>query len=365
MKKTVKRLFALLLVLCLLSAEFPAAVFAAGTSIDVSQSAGNTSNQSQNSTATPLEDEGVKIVYNLASGFGSWENLVKVSLEKTNNFWSHAVTTGYSASVVRKYGGNNYLEITHPWVGAISAFQIYVPVEGTYDLSVTHGILKTADTFNVYVVRGAEYYEGSCSSAYAVAGNGFSNTAISNALKNAVAYNDSLATDAAVVQMEGFSCYDASKSSISAKSSACGSVKLEAGYHLVVLSSSEKGNADDNLTAYVRSFTLTGGDGVAVMKMSAAAEKTVLMPGGKTQINVSAYLSNPSVTGLTYTYVSDNQNVAIVSAEGVVTAVAEGTTQIMVNAVVDGKTVGSRKVDITVRMPDLTGLKLVYDLKAT
>ena len=367
MKKMVKRLFALLLVLSMLSAEIPTSVFAAGTSAQEttgtsssSQNSGSTSNSAQSSAVA--SGDGVKIVYNLIAGFKAEQYAVRASLESTNNFWGHAVTTKYSEDAVRMRSNHLYMDVA---VNGFSAYVINVPVSDTYDLQINYGALANGGEADVFLIRNAENYLGAASYPNGDNKYPYKNSLIKTAYEGAVALDSANADSAAALNVGAINCYNTAGTTASPVSSgdkSFGEVYLEAGTHLVVFRATASHASDGEANIHVRRITLSAGDGAVVMKMTSSVGKDVIMPNVTTQITATAYLSNPSVTNLVYTYTSSNPAVATVSESGVVTGVAEGTTEITVAAVLDGKTLATSKQTVTVRMPDLTGYKFVYDL---
>ena len=361
MKKTMKRVFCLLLVVCMLSAEFPASVFAADP---VSAGTGSTTGTSQNSSqSTPsTTTEGVKVVYNLSKYHSGTNSMTSTTLTKTNNFWSHAVSTVYSTTNVRRHVAE-CAEITLKKNG-FSAYQIYVPADGEYDLSISRGTMRLGGEAEVYLVRDAATCAGT-PNPNTYKHTGFSNTLVSNKIKNAVAYNAADADTAAAVKFGTVNC-DSTASGSVVKNFATipqGTVKLEKGYHLVVLKGIN-GFDQSNVVLYIRSFILSSGNGSALMHKDITADKTALMPGSKAQITAKAYLSNPDVAGATFRYYSADTNVVKVDDNGLVTGVAEGQTKVTVSILHDGVVLDAHDIEFTVRNPVLTGSVFMYDFNA-
>ena len=362
MKKTMKRVLTFMLVLCMLATEFPASVFATGSASADSSTSTDVTQNTTTTTDTDAPSEGVKIVYNFSNGFSDGQTLTNITMADTNNFWSHAVSTiNGTSNLAKNQAGCAKLGFA---VGGISAYQIYVPADGEYDFSITRGTYKAGGEGEVYIVRDAATCEGTPSSS-SYKHTGFSNTLIKSKIDAAVDYNSEEAATADAVKFGILNCDTTSTgNAISGfESIPYGKIKLTKGYHLVVLKGKDK-LGQSNVSLYFRNFTLSAGNGSALMHNDVTVDKSVIMPGGKAQITAKAYLSNPDVSGATFRYYSSNTAVATVDDNGLVTGVAEGEVKITVSILHNGVVLEAHDVAITVRNPVLTGSVFKYDFNA-
>lgn len=358
MKWNLKRVLSLLLVVCMLMAEVPASVFAAESQSD-STSNSQTSAQNETSSQSNTDTNNVKIVYsmNLQDDYPSLAvannaTMQGIKLANTNNFWGCFWSRADMYWNKNKYG---QMKFNASGAGRYNALEVYVPVAGDYNLSIGYGKSKSGVDAEVVVLRDSDTYVAS-NTQYLVA----------QGISNAVAEDADNADAANAVNMGVVDCHDASATILTYTNDSVGTVHLEAGKHLIAIYGPESFAYEGGSSFYLRDITLTAGDGsdAALMQMNAEAGMDTLMPDTTTQITATAYLSNPDATGLEFTYISSDNNVATVSDSGVVKAIAEGTATITVAAVFNGKTLKTEVIPITVRNPDLSGLKIVYDLDA-
>ncbi|MBD0383788.1 OmpL47-type beta-barrel domain-containing protein [Paenibacillus sedimenti] len=108
-----------------------------------------------------------------------------------------------------------------------------------------------------------------------------------------------------------------------------------------------------------QSFTFQVKASVVLAQAALSADITTLQIGENTATRLSGTLSNGSQADLsnaTVVYSTSNSAVATVDAQGNVTAVAEGTAQVMASVTLNGVTVGSNSVVITVKKPLAAGV---------
>jgi len=119
------------------------------------------------------------------------------------------------------------------------------------------------------------------------------------------------------------------------------SVTLEGNkeYSLAFTPTEKIGNSGNTIYIYRTNFTPT--DNPASVVLTATADKTALVVGDTAKATASASLSNEGMykldtAGGKVTYESLNENVATVTADGDITAVADGTATIKAKTTIDG-----------------------------
>ncbi len=332
MKKTMKRLLALLLVLCMLSAEFPASVFAVDSSSSSSTSTGSNSTGDTGSTVDTA-DTGVKIVYRYDAGLSQSKYVRSVtSYDQTNSFW-HYYTDGGFAS------GDNRISIDTAYGiecwssrGSWLALKINVPVDGTYTIT-------------------QEYYKE-----------------YSNVAKDVGVYilsGDTAAADVAAALTDnnkvGSFDVDSAETKVSTSTTFDETKALTAGDYIVVYKVIASNASGGNYMG-IGDLTLSSGTGAAVMNLESSVNKTDLRSTETVQIVNAVTLSDPASTqSAAMTYVSSNSAVVTVDSNGIVTGGdISGTASITVTATLNGSTV-TDTLTFSVTALDKTDTKITYD----
>ena len=134
---------------------------------------------------------------------------------------------------------------------------------------------------------------------------------------------------------------------------------IEAGEHYIIFHNNGVKHSDNGKNSQARIYTVTisGGDGLSpVIKNVTVTESLTLGESGKITATASSELSNYSTDAenVTFTYASSDDDVAEVSSDGTISAIAEGSAEITVTATSDSSKAthsATRTVTVNVTAP--------------
>lgn len=129
-------------------------------------------------------------------------------------------------------------------------------------------------------------------------------------------------------------------------------VELTEGAHtftLSVIGRNPKATAGSNYSMYAAGLTLTPMPGPAALQLSAVPSKSLLLLNETAQIQTSVSMSDgTAVTQPVYRFTSDNESVATVSTEGVITSRGKGTATITTTVeAAEGTAVQTSNITVT------------------
>ncbi len=327
-----KRFLSLLLVLCLLLAEFPLSAFAVGESSSAGNSGSETDNSGTSLTATG--DSGYKVIYDWDRNLKYKDQVAAVTYANSLGFWEYYADTVYDGDsatnerfiINTNYGITSAGGSPNDWI----ALKIYVPVAGDYKMTQEYTSRYNGGTFSAYILPGST----------AVAD-------ITDALDGATA-------------LGSFDCWASAETKSSVD---FGTVNFtQAGEYLYVLKTTGRNSSSTNSGRYIYlgNTTLDGGSKLTAMKLMPTLSASQAKEGDKVQISVAAYNSDGTACTPSYTYTSLTPAIATVDATGLVSTLTPGTAKIKVSATVEGIT-QSAEVEFTVSSMAASGYRVIYD----
>ena len=256
------------------------------------------------------------------------DRLEKVGYPETYGFWSyHSVKPGLNINTFRTAGyGMQIGTSKNQWV----AFNIKVPVAGTYKASLLHNVGTSGGLGRIYIFKSgmsAEEIESEISGGA---------TALSDVNFNA-------GSSATITTELGKYNFDAP------------------GEYIIVFATDKTSGRN----MYPGCLTFSGGGEKAIAAILPKNENFVTEIGKTSQISIaSAYFSDyteASEEVFALSFESSNENVVAVSNTGEITGISEGKAVITVSAIKD-VAVAQTKVNVTVLPEGSSGYVAVYDL---
>jgi len=302
-EKRMKRLLSLILALCLMVGMLPAVSAEVGTE----------------------GKSGITVTYSFMSGpgysFAAGVDAKTVKYNDTNGFWQfRARDTLYATwgTNFRSMSAGNSIEVgtrNNGWF----AIEIDVPKAGTYNISLS----------NVLYSKEA-----------AVAGLWILPATTENAAIDALLTEDTMFGNQFDFHLE-----DVGGMASGSEIVPLGEYYFSQGKHLIVYKSigtKKPGNTEVLLGAagsmYISGITLNGGDGEALMSVSASLDKEIIDIGQKAQLSVKGIMSNHSESNITdYSATITPEDIASIDDNGVITALKRGNASINVSASDNGR----------------------------
>ena len=261
------------------------------------------------------ESEGITVTYDIHNFItATTEDMSTITEGATNGFFRFKSGTG---GKIRHRGTatNRCIDV---YSGKYLILDIYVPVEGTYTMSGLHPHFTGGGVTKVYVndseTEAGSYDSTPVAERHPKPQNG-----------NSYGYNEEFV-------IEGIS--------------------LNKGWNAF------KFEASGGIGT-IKTFTISNGPGKAAMKSFATINTTELRIGKTAQITVTSLMSDGTYEkDASVSYISSDDSVATVDANGKITATGVGNATITVS----GSALGTETFDIVVTEPHWSGITIKYDL---